>query len=440
MAQKLDNAIRSLGIHESQSGCAIGARWVKTSGKEVPARSPIDGGTLATVTWASTKDVNDAVKAAHEAFLKWREVPAPKRGEFVRRLGEKLRQRKKDLGALVTLEAGKITQEALGEVQEMIDICDFAVGLSRQLYGLTIASERPGHRMMEQWHPLGVVGVITAFNFPVAVWAWNAMLALVCGDTLVWKPSEKTPLTAVACQNILQEVVRESSDLNVPDAVSNVVIGDGASVGAPLAASQSVPQISATGSTRMGQQVAQAVAARLGRCLLELGGNNAMILTPSADQELAVRAITFAAAGGAALAPIAAFFGAGEADVFAQRIEQRHARLERQIVIVAVDIEPHLHRCARIAHAFRIGRWLVVIGCDKRRHVRERRRQCTRSTKKAAARRALRAEQTPVHRQKTRVARAGLHCGIKLVRRDRQRGRARGLQDHVHLAAAAADF
>jgi aldehyde dehydrogenase (NAD+) len=300
MAEQLDKAIKSLGIHEKQSGCAIGSRWIKTGGKEVPVRSPIDGRTLATVTWATTKDVNDAVKAAHDAFLKWRDVPAPKRGEFVRRIGEKLRQRKKDLAALVTLEAGKITQEALGEVQEMIDICDFAVGLSRQLYGLTIASERPGHRMMEQWHPLGVVGVITAFNFPVAVWAWNAMLALVCGDTLVWKPSEKTPLTAVACQNIVQETIaelRREGAMDVPDAVSNVVIGDGATVGAPLAASQSVPLISATGSTRMGQQVAQTVAARLGRCLLELGGNNAMILTPSADQELAVRAITFAAAG-----------------------------------------------------------------------------------------------------------------------------------------------
>ena len=235
--------------------------------------------------------------AAQDAFLKWRLVPAPKRGEFVRRIGEKLRARKADLGALVSIEAGKITAEALGEVQEMIDICDFAVGLSRQLYGLTIASERPGHRMMEQWHPLGVVGVITAFNFPVAVWAWNAMLALVCGDTIVWKPSEKTPLTAVACQNILQEVIRESSDLNVPDAVSNVIIGDATSVGEPLAASRNVPLISATGSTRMGEKVAQTVAARLGRSLLELGGNNAMILTPSADLELATRAIVFAAAG-----------------------------------------------------------------------------------------------------------------------------------------------
>ena len=287
----------SLGISARQSGVAVGREWADVRGREAPARSPIDGRTLATVIWATLDDANRAIDAAHQAFLEWRLVPAPRRGEFVRRIGEKLRSKKPQLGALVTAEAGKITSEALGEVQEMIDICDFAVGLSRQLYGLTIASERPGHRMMEQWHPLGVVGVITAFNFPVAVWAWNAMLALVCGDTLVWKPSEKTPLTAVACQNIVQEVIRESRDLNVPDAVSNVIIGDAASAGQPLAASQIVPLVSATGSVRMGRAVAQVVAARLGRCLLELGGNNGMILTPSADLELATRAITFAAAG-----------------------------------------------------------------------------------------------------------------------------------------------
>jgi aldehyde dehydrogenase (NAD+) len=289
--------LKSLGIESNQSGAAIGAKWVKTAGKSVAVRSPIDARTLATVSWAAPDDVKTAIEAAHVAFLKWRTVPAPKRGEFVRRIGEKLRARKEPLAALVTAEAGKITQESLGEVQEMIDIADFAVGLSRQLYGLTIASERPGHRMMEQWHPLGVVGVISAFNFPVAVWAWNAMLALVCGDSVVWKPSEKTPLTAVACQNILQEVVRESKELDVPDAVSCVVIGDAQSAGQPLAASQMVPLVSATGSVRMGREVAMAVASRLGRCLLELGGNNGMILTPSADLDLATRAITFAAAG-----------------------------------------------------------------------------------------------------------------------------------------------
>src|SRR5256714_1085513 len=221
MAEQLTAALKALRIDETQSGCAIGGRWIKTSGKQMPARSPIDGRTLATVTWASSKDVTDAIAAAHEAFLKWREVPAPKRGEFVRRFGEKLRQHKKDLAAIVTLEAGKITQESLGEVQEMIDICDFAVGLSRQLYGLTIASERPGHRMMEQWHPLGVVGVITAFNFPVAVWAWNAMIALVCGDTVVWKPSEKTPLTAIAVHHIVGEVLAEMKE--VPEGVIGLV-------------------------------------------------------------------------------------------------------------------------------------------------------------------------------------------------------------------------
>src|SRR6266480_2537477 len=248
--------------------------------RSAAARSPIDGGTLANVAWAQSADVDRTVNAAHEAFLKWRLVPAPKRGEFVRRIGEKLRSRKANLGALVSLEAGKITAEALGEVQEMIDICDFAVGLSRQLYGLTIASERPGHRMMEQWHPLGAVGVISAFNFPVAVWAWNAMIALVCGDTVVWKPSEKTPLTAIACHQILLETLQEFPQY--PTTIANLVIGT-ADVGQRLAASRLLPLISATGSTRMGQSVAKTVAERLGRCLLELGGNNAMILTPTAD-------------------------------------------------------------------------------------------------------------------------------------------------------------
>ena len=286
--------LKDLGIGETQSGAAMGKNWLETQGNSAPVRSPIDGQTLANVKWATPQDVDRAVDAAHEAFRKWRTVPAPRRGEFVRRVGEMLRNRKAQLAEVVTLEAGKITQEALGEVQEMIDICDFAVGISRQLYGLTIASERPGHRMMEQWHPLGVVGVITAFNFPVAVWAWNAMLALVCGDTLVWKPSEKTPLCAVACQNIIQEVIADMPE--VPDAVSNVIIGD-ATVGARLAGAPKVPLLSATGSTRMGQEVAKIVAARLGRTLLELGGNNGMILTPTADLELATRAIVFAAAG-----------------------------------------------------------------------------------------------------------------------------------------------
>jgi aldehyde dehydrogenase (NAD+) len=250
---------------------------------------------MATLRSAQAEDVAAAVAAAQEAFLKWRIVPAPKRGELVRRYGQKLRERKADLAVLVQLEVGKITSEALGEVQEMIDIADFAVGLSRQLYGLTIATERPGHRMMEQWHPLGPIGVITAFNFPVAVWAWNAMIALVCGDSVVWKPSEKTPLTAIACHTLLCEVIAEMSE--APAALSNVVIGDAKDVGQPLAGDERLGLISATGSVRMGRAVAQTVAARLGRSLLELGGNNGMILAGSADLDLATRAIVFAAAG-----------------------------------------------------------------------------------------------------------------------------------------------
>src|SRR5205823_1408394 len=241
------------------------------------------------------QDVDCAAQAAHDAFLQWRLVPAPQRGEVVRRFGIRLREKKSALAVLVTLEVGKITQQSLGEVQEMIDVCDFAVGISRQLYGLTMPSERPGHRMMEQWHPLGPIGVITAFNFPVAVWAWNAMLALVCGDTVVWKPSEKTPLTALACQKIAIDVMSQMPD--VPPAVLNVVVGTGPAAGEQLANSHKLPLISATGSVRMGRAVAQTVAKRLGRVLLELGGNNAMILAPSADLEMAVRAITFAAAG-----------------------------------------------------------------------------------------------------------------------------------------------
>jgi aldehyde dehydrogenase (NAD+) len=292
-----ESILQKLGLTETPAGAAIGARAIRTSGASIVARSPIDGSTTATIASASAADVDQVVAAAHDAFLKWRTVPAPKRGELVRRIGEKLREKKADLAALVTLEAGKITQESLGEVQEMIDICDFAVGLSRQLYGLTIASERPGHRMMEQWHPIGVVGVISAFNFPVAVWAWNAMLALVCGDSIVWKPSEKTPLTCIATHLIAMEAIAESSDLNVPDELLGYVIGDGKTVGEPLTQNRRVPLVSATGSVRMGQQVAQVVGARLGRSLLELGGNNAMIVAPSADLELAVRAITFAAFG-----------------------------------------------------------------------------------------------------------------------------------------------
>ncbi|WP_088285899.1 aldehyde dehydrogenase family protein [Ideonella sp. A 288] len=259
------------------------------------ARSPIDGATLAQVHVASAATVRQAIGAAHEAFAAWREVPAPRRGELVRLFGDELRTHKRALAALVTLEAGKVTSEGEGEVQEMIDICDFAVGLSRQLHGLTIASERPGHRMMEQWHPLGVVGVISAFNFPVAVWAWNAALALVCGDSVLWKPSEKTPLTALATQALFERAVARFGE-QAPAHLSQVLIGH-ADVGEALVDDPRVALVSATGSTRMGRLVGPRVAARFGRCLLELGGNNAIVVAPTADLDMAVRGILFGAYG-----------------------------------------------------------------------------------------------------------------------------------------------
>ncbi|MGJ7545919.1 L-piperidine-6-carboxylate dehydrogenase [Variovorax sp. LT1R16] len=257
-------------------------------------RSPIDGAEIGRVQAHSAAEVNAVVERAHASFLVWRNVPAPRRGELVRLLGEELRKEKQLLGELVSLEAGKIFTEGLGEVQEMIDICDFAVGLSRQLYGLTIASERPGHRMMESWHPLGVVGVITAFNFPVAVWAWNTALAIVCGDAVVWKPSEKTPLTSMACQALFERAAARLGD--APAHLSQVVQGL-RDVGEALVDHPKVALLSATGSTRMGREVGPRVARRFGRSLLELGGNNAVIVAPSADLELAVRGIAFAAAG-----------------------------------------------------------------------------------------------------------------------------------------------
>jgi aldehyde dehydrogenase (NAD+) len=256
-------------------------------------RSPIDGSLLASLATATPDGTERALAAARNAFLAWRTVPAPRRGELVRRFAEILRREKAGLAELVTLESGKIRAEALGEVQEMIDICDFAVGLSRQLYGLTIASERPGHRLMETWHPLGVCGVVTAFNFPVAVWAWNAALALVCGDAVLWKPSAKTPLTALACQALLN---RAAADLDVPPGLCAVLVG-GREIAETLAGHPTVALLSATGSTAMGRALAPKVAGRFGRSILELGGNNGMIVAPSADLELALRAIVFAAAG-----------------------------------------------------------------------------------------------------------------------------------------------
>ncbi len=261
--------------------------------------SPIDGAVIAKLNFVGTTETNAIVDKAHQAFLDWRTVPAPIRGELVRVLGELLREHKADLATVITLEAGKIQSEALGEVQEMIDICDFAVGLSRQLYGLTIASERPGHHMRETWHPLGVVGVITAFNFPMAVWSWNTALALICGNSVVWKPSEKTPLTALACQAVFEKALIRFAENNpdtAPENLSQVVIGE-RDAGNALVENNKVPLISATGSTRMGREVGPKVAARFGRSILELGGNNAMILTESADLELAVRAILFSAVG-----------------------------------------------------------------------------------------------------------------------------------------------
>jgi aldehyde dehydrogenase (NAD+) len=279
----IDSVLQRLAIASSRSGGSLSAR------------SPIDGRVLATIAISAAADIQAAIARAASAFKTWRIVPAPHRGELVRRLGNALREKKEDLAALVSWESGKITTEALGEVQEMIDICDFAVGLSRQLYGLTMPSERPGHRIMEQWHPLGPIGVITAFNFPVAVWAWNAALALVCGNAVVWKPSEKTPLTAIASHRIAMDVAKDFHD--APDGLMELVIGGGPEAGQIIAASDALPLVSATGSIRMGRAVAETVARRLGRALLELGGNNAMILAPSADLDLAIRAITFAAAG-----------------------------------------------------------------------------------------------------------------------------------------------
>lgn len=256
--------------------------------------SPIDGSELGSLAAHSAQQVLQIVNDAHQAFLSWRSMPAPRRGELVRILGDELRLAKSDLGQLVSIEAGKILSEGLGEVQEMIDICDFAVGLSRQLYGLTIASERPGHRMMETWHPLGVVGVISAFNFPVAVWSWNTALAIVCGDAVVWKPSEKTPLTALACQALFERAAKRFGD--APQGLSQLLIGT-REVGEALVNHPKVALISATGSTRMGREVGPNVARRFGRSLLELGGNNAVIITPSADLDLTVRGILFAAVG-----------------------------------------------------------------------------------------------------------------------------------------------
>lgn len=284
--------LRKLGIRQYNAGTSTGLESTN-SGKYIASYSPVDGQLIGKVSKTSPEEYQAVIAAAEAAFLDWRMVPAPKRGEIVRQYGEALRKYKDPLGRLVSYEMGKSLQEGFGEVQEMIDICDFAVGLSRQLYGLTIQSERPRHRMFEQWHPLGIVGVISAFNFPVAVWSWNAMIALVCGDVVVWKASEKTPLCSVACQNILREVLAANQ---IPEGVSCIINGD-YRVGELMTNDRRIPLVSATGSTRMGIKVGQAVAARLGRSLLELGGNNAIIITPSADINLVLTGALFGAVG-----------------------------------------------------------------------------------------------------------------------------------------------
>jgi aldehyde dehydrogenase (NAD+) len=283
--------LAELGIHRENSGAFLGT-WQKTAGKTLEVKSPIDGSVVASVQMATAADYAAASAAAHAAFLRWRTVPAPVRGEYVRKIGNAFREKKELLGKLVTLEAGKIVQEGLGEAQECVDIADFAVGLSRQLYGLTIASERPDHHMRETWHPLGTVGIITAFNFPIAVWAWNSMLALVCGDSCLWKPSLKTPLCAIAMTNIAAEVLGPEWS-----ALVACVIGPDAEVGSALLDDPKIPLVSATGSTRMGRIVGPRVAQRFGRSLLELGGNNAILVMDDADLSLAVRGIVFGAVG-----------------------------------------------------------------------------------------------------------------------------------------------
>ena len=285
--------LKSLQIKNKNSGVSTGTKWYSGTGKEIISASPVDGKQIGSVSSCDPALFGKVVKTAEAAFLQWRHVPAPKRGEVVRQIGQALREKKQDLGVLVSYEMGKSLQEGLGEVQEMIDICDFAVGLSRQLHGLTMHSERPMHRMYEQYHPLGVVGIISAFNFPVAVWSWNAMLAWVCGDTCIWKPSEKTPLCSIACQHIVNEVFKKN---DVPEGVSCLVNG-AAPIGQLLASHPSVSLVSATGSTRMGMAVAKTVAGRLGRSLLELGGNNAIIISEQADLEMAIRGVVFGAVG-----------------------------------------------------------------------------------------------------------------------------------------------
>ena len=288
----MSDLLRSLGLENVNPGGFAG-EWIG-SGPDSRVITPIDGSLIATVKQVTEDEYDGIVSRAHDAFVEWRSVPAPRRGELVRQLGNRLREKKKELGALVTLEMGKILAEGEGEVQEMIDICDFATGLSRQLYGLTMQSERPDHRMFEQWHPLGVVGVISAFNFPVAVWSWNAAIAAVCGDSTLWKPSSQTPLTAIACTRIAEQVCLENG---VNPAIFSLIVGKGSSVGDRLLHDTRVPLVSATGSCQMGYRVGSVVGKRLGRTILELGGNNAIIVTPHANMDMVLPAVLFGAVG-----------------------------------------------------------------------------------------------------------------------------------------------
>jgi len=293
MKDDFKKILESCGIGEVNSGACWG-EWIdEPTGGDLDVFTPIDGSKLATVKMAGEEDYEKVMEKAGEAFLKWRMIPAPKRGEIIRQLGNALREKKEALGALVTLEMGKIRIEGEGEVQEMIDICDFAVGLSRQLYGNSMHSERPGHRMYEQWHPLGVVGVISAFNFPVAVWSWNSAIAAVCGDVTLWKPSSEAPLTGIAIQHICNEIMKEHDCAGI----FNLVVGRGGTIGERLIADRRIPLVSATGSCQMGYRIGEVVGKRLGRTILELGGNNALIVMDDADIEMALRAILFGAVG-----------------------------------------------------------------------------------------------------------------------------------------------
>ena len=292
MSEPINNILKKLNITQDQLGCSTGSEWF-ANGNKIEAQTPVDGSHLGTVQAATFEDYERVLETAEAAFIQFRKIPAPVRGDMVRQFGNAIRKKKELLGQLVSWEMGKSLQEGLGEVQEMIDICDFAVGLSRQLHGTTMHSERPNHRMYEQYHPLGIVGVISAFNFPVAVWSWNTALAWICGDVTVWKPSEKTPLCSIACQKIIGTILKDN---NLPEGISCLLNG-GAEVGQWLSEDRRVPLLSATGSTAMGKKVAQKVGARLGKSLLELGGNNALIISPNADLKTTLLATVFGAVG-----------------------------------------------------------------------------------------------------------------------------------------------